>query len=93
MNLYTMNETHKKGIFNMMIYIRTMIQDHTIYDRAFINGNYIRFKDIYEKLVILDKRNNYDDDDKKYLNEVRNLVLHWRNGNLMDCPQYDDLPF
>jgi hypothetical protein len=70
-----------------------MIQDHDLHDRATINGSYTRFKDIYENLKIFEKKDNYDDNDKKYLNEVRNLVLHWRKGTLHECPQYIDLPF
>lgn len=79
----TMNENdltlrRKKGIVKMIGIIVNMIQDHKIDDTYTINGRKYLLKEISDELKGLVKSTMYDDYEKEFLNEVRNLVLSYK---------------
>ena len=61
--------------------IVNMIQDHKIDDTYTINGRDYKLVEISETLKRLVHARGYSDDDKKCLNEIRNLVLSYKEKN------------
>lgn len=76
----------KKGIMKMVSILVNMIQDHKIDDTFTILNKEMRLKAIFETTKGLANAREYDDYEKDFLNEVRNLVLSYQDGSLDKQP-------
>lgn len=95
--MYNFTPKLEKAVFDIQVYLQMMIQDHNITNQLYVCNEYTTFSKVYDRVKamkeVLDREGTYTEIDREFLNEVRNLVLHWKKGTLMDCPQYIDLPF
>jgi len=84
----------KQGITKMYSIMVNMIQDHDIGDFFIIRGNQYTLGQISTVLKQYLINETYDENDKEYLNEVRNLVLSYQNGTLkssFDEDSFDEI--
>ena len=84
MNENDLTLRRKKGIVKMIGIIVNMIQDHKIDDTYTINGRDYKLVEISETLKRLVHARGYSDDDKKCLNEIRDLVLSYKEKDKED---------
>lgn len=85
-----------KGLDKMISLIDVMIMDHHIHDVYIVGGVETQLKEIRSHLHTIKNQGAYTPYQKKYLNEVRNLVLKYKKSNKKkdvmpwDDPSYDD---
>lgn len=77
MNENDLTIRRKKGIIKMIGIIANMIQDHKIQDTYVINQKQYTLLEIGKELKGLVHGIQYDDFEKDFLNEVRDLVLSY----------------
>lgn len=78
MNENDLTIRRKKGIVKMIGIIANMIQDHKIHDTYVINQKQYTLLEIGKELKGLVHGIQYDDFEKDFLNEVRDLVLSYK---------------
>jgi pyruvate/2-oxoglutarate dehydrogenase complex dihydrolipoamide acyltransferase (E2) component len=79
---WSLSERQRKGIVKMTSILVNMLQDHSIDDLFLIKGKEVRIRAMMEVLSSMVTRMSYDEYEKEYLNEVRNLVLQYQGGEL-----------
>jgi len=72
----------KKGLIKMHSILVNMVQDHKIDDFVTIRGNDYTLGQLATVIKQYSNRTTYTSDEKEYLNEVRNLVLQYKGGEL-----------
>jgi hypothetical protein len=92
---WSLSERQRKGIVKMTSILVNMLQDHSIDDLFLIKGKEVRIRAMMEVLSSMVTQMSYDEYEKEYLNEVRNLVLSYQGGELHNTytTWNDDLPF
>ena len=84
MNENNFSRRQKEGIMKMVSILVNMIQDHSIDDTYIIMNKEMRLKGIFETTKGLASSRQYDDYEKDFLNQVRNLVLSYKSGELKE---------
>ena len=79
---WSLSERQRKGIVKMTSILVNMLQDHSIDDVFLIKGKEVRIRAMMEVLSDMVTRMSYNEYEKEYLNEVRNLVLSYQGGEL-----------
>lgn len=96
-----MGKEQIQGIAKIIGLILNMIQDHDVDHRYFINDEAMTLSYIHTKLIDITNKGVYNQEERKFLNQVRTLVLNYkqlekRKKERMpwDDPSYDNnLPF
>lgn len=84
----------RKGIIKMHSILVNMVQDHNIGDFVELRGNKFTLGQVSAVIKQYADKTTYTDDERNYLNEVRNLVLAYQDGSLQssfDEDSFDEI--
>jgi len=87
---WSISPIQKKGIAKIVGLLLNMIQDHDVQELYIICQQEWSLRDIHSQVTRLANRGTYNESEKEFLNEVRNLVLQYQE---LDKRKKEQMPW
>jgi len=88
---WSISSSQNKGIVKMIGLLINMIQDHDVNENHMIGTNERTLLSLHQEVRTIANRGTYNESEKEFLNEVRNLVLQYQNSKKEQLSWDDEL--